>query len=91
VASEDQDHTEIVGTKGTIGYATFGTGPVTLVADGSARELPVSFPHHIQQPLIQTVVDALNDRGECPSTGESGARTTRVMDAILEEYRTRSR
>jgi len=89
VASEDQDHTEIVGTKGTIGYATFGTGPVTLVADGSVRELPVSFPRHIQQPLIQTVVDALNDRGECPSTGESGARTTRLMDAILEEYRTR--
>lgn len=91
VASGDQDHTEIVGTKGTIGYATFGTGPVTLVADGSAREFPVSFPAHIQQPLIQTVVDALNNQGECPSTGESGARTTRVMDAILEEYRALSR
>jgi hypothetical protein len=68
-----------------------GRVEVTLVADGSSREFPVSLPRHIPQPLIQAVVDALNDRGECPSTGESGARTTRVMDAILEEYRTRSR
>jgi 1,5-anhydro-D-fructose reductase (1,5-anhydro-D-mannitol-forming) len=91
VGSESTDHTEIVGTKGTIGYATFDASPVTLVAEDEAREFPIPVPPHIQQPLIQTVVDALNGEGECPSTGESGARTTRVMDAILDEYRARSR
>ena len=32
-------------------------------------------------------VDELNGKGTCPSTGESAARTTRVIDRILGEYR----
>jgi predicted dehydrogenase len=89
VGPEWVDRTEIVGTKGTIAYSTFDANPVTLVAGDDTLELAISFPPHVQQPLIQTVVDALNGEGECPSTGESGARTTRVIDAVLEEYRRR--
>jgi hypothetical protein len=36
--------------------------------------------------LIQTIVDELNGRGQCPSTGASALRTTRVMDKVLENY-----
>jgi len=32
-------------------------------------------------------VDELLGRGQCPSTGESAARTSWVMDRLLEEYR----
>jgi hypothetical protein len=40
-------------------------------------------PLHIQQPLIQTVVDELNDEPvKCPSTGTSGARTNWVLEEI---------
>ena len=46
----------------------------------------IPHPPHVQQPLIQTVVDHLNGVGHCPSTGESAARTTRVMDQILASY-----
>jgi hypothetical protein len=44
-----------------------------------------SFEHqqHIEQPLIQTVVDELNGRGACPSAGETAARTSWVMDQML--------
>jgi predicted dehydrogenase len=91
VGPEWRDLTEIVGTKGTIGYSTFDANPVTLVAGDRTEEFAIPFPPHVQQPLIQTVVDALNGEGECPSTGESGARTSRVIDAVLEEYRARSR
>lgn len=41
-------------------------------------------PRHIQLPLIQTVVDALLEKGTCPSTGESGARTSWVMEKMLK-------
>ena len=40
--------------------------------------------------MIQTIVDELNGTGKCPSTGESGARTAQVMDAILAEFRAKS-
>jgi hypothetical protein len=43
-------------------------------------------PPHVQQPLIQTVVDDLLGRGTCPSTGESARRTSRVMDTVLSAY-----
>lgn len=91
VGSAEKDRTEIVGTKGTLGYSTFDESPLTLVVDDETREFSIANPPHIEQPLIQSVVDTLAGEGDCPSTGESGARTTRVMDAILEEYRTRAR
>jgi hypothetical protein len=49
-------------------------------------EVDIPHPPHIQQPLIQSVVDELNGVGTCPSTGETAARTSRVMDQILASY-----
>jgi hypothetical protein len=40
----------------------------------------------VHQPLIQTVVDQLLGRGTCESTGESGARASRVMDSCIASY-----
>jgi hypothetical protein len=36
--------------------------------------------------MIQSVVDDLLGRGECPSTGESARRTSVVMDRVLDAY-----
>ena len=77
------DRTEIVGTAGRISYSTFGTDLVVVTTPAGTREIAIEHPPHIQQPLIQTVVDALNGVGECPSTGESAARTSWVMDRML--------
>ena len=46
-------------------------------------------PDHVHQPLIQTIVNELNGKGTCPSTGESGVRTARVMEAILADFKAR--
>ena len=43
-------------------------------------------PLHVHQPLIQTIVDELLGSGKCPSTGETGARTSWVMDRCLTNY-----
>ncbi len=84
---ENNDRTEVIGTKGKVIYSTFDETPVELVtADGTvAYDLP--YPAHVQQLLIQTIVDQLNGEGVCPSTGNSAIRATRVMDQILAEYR----
>jgi hypothetical protein len=37
--------------------------------------------------MIQLVVNALNGVGESPSTGETGMRTSWVMDRMLEGFR----
>ena len=86
-AYEEIDHTEIVGDKGRLIYSTFDDQPVVLETVEGKKEFKIGYPVHIQQPLIQTVVDDLLGEGKCPSTGESGARTTWVMDQILAGYK----
>jgi predicted dehydrogenase len=80
-----EDATEIVGSEGRISYATFDNRPVVLITARGRQEFSFEDPPHIQQPLIQTVVDALNGAGSCPSTGESAARTSWVMDRMVAE------
>ena len=88
-AFEETDHTEIVGEDGSISYSTFDAEPILLTTAEGKSEFTVGYPAHIQQPLIQSVVDDLLGVGHCPSSGESGARTTWVMDEMLAGYRSR--
>ena len=78
------DLTELVGTNGKIAYSTFEALPVRVTTAGGSTEYAHVDPPHIQQPLIQLVVDELNGMGACPSTGDSAARTSWVMDRMLK-------
>jgi predicted dehydrogenase len=82
-AYDQSDVTEIVGNKGKISFSTFGAVPVKLITGMSVVEYAFEYPQHIAQPLIQTVVNELIGVGKCPSTGESAARTSWVMDRML--------
>ena len=77
------DATEIVGNEGKLSFSTFGTEPVRLTTRTGVQEFSFNPPQHIEQPLIQTVVDELKGIGQCPSTGETAARTSWVMDRML--------
>ena len=81
------DQTEIVGTKGKLSFSSFDTEPIVLTTPAGVTEFAIDNPPHVHQPLTQTIVDELNGLGHCPSTGESGARTTWVMDQLLETYK----
>lgn len=83
--SNQMDRMEIIGHSGTISFSCFDPSAVRMVSDQGQQEFILPWPEHVQQPFIQTVVDALRGQGECPSTGESAIRTTAVMDAILKE------
>lgn len=80
------DIIEIIGSNGHIKFSTFDFTPVELNTENQSQVLEFSKPKHVQKPFIQTVVDDLLGRGQCPGTGESAARTTYIMDRILKEY-----
>lgn len=86
-----QDRVELTGSAGSIDFATFAEEPVRWHSAGGVREFTVPHPPHIQQPLIQSVVEELNGAGRCPSTGGTAARTSKVMDDILRDFRARGR
>lgn len=89
-AADRLEWAELEGPLGRIGYACFDTSPIQLTTATGVQEIPVTQPDHVHQPLIQTIVDELNGQGRCPSTGESGARATWVMDQMLAGWRKRS-
>ena len=81
------DRTEIVGSEGKIEYSTFDAQPVVLTTGQGRTEFACDYPPHIQQPLIQTVVNELTGNGKCPSTGVSAARSSWAMDQMLRGAR----
>ena len=78
-----EDLLEIIGSEGKVSLSVFGTEPPILQRGEQIEELPGDTPEHVQQPLIQTIVDELNGSGKCPSTGESAARTNRVLELLV--------
>lgn len=81
-----EDVVQINGTKGFLTFASFADKPIQLRTEEREEDFMIEQPPHVQQPLIQTVVDELLGRGTCPSSGQSALRTTRVTDEILKTY-----
>lgn len=80
------DVTEIIGTEGSIAFHPFSFEPIRLTRGGAITDFPIANPPHVQQPMIQTIVDELIGVGTCPSHGDSAARTAAVIETILADY-----
>ncbi|MEW9699379.1 Gfo/Idh/MocA family protein [Paenibacillus sp. SI8] len=80
------DSNEIIGSCGKISFSTFGEDVRIELADGHIEMLTIPNPAHIQQPLIQSIVDEMRGIGRSPSTGITAARTNRVMDELLRNF-----
>jgi predicted dehydrogenase len=86
-ADTRKDEIELMGSHGRITFATFENAePIVFTSEHGESHIQIDPPAHIQQPLIQTIVEELNGTGQCPSTGASGARTTWVMEEMIKEW-----
>ncbi|MBX3240095.1 MAG: Gfo/Idh/MocA family oxidoreductase [Chitinophagaceae bacterium] len=77
------DRTQLIGSKGKIIFSFFESSFITIETAGGITEYEVPYPPHVQQPLLETIVSELRGEGTCPSTGETGARSSLVMDRIV--------
>ena len=80
--AQRSEQTQIVGSAGTITFSFFGGNTIHLDTRGGTDVLTVSHPEHVQQPLIEQIVAELRGEGASPSTGETGARASQIMDWI---------
>ena len=85
-ACQQEDRIAITGTRGTVSLSVFGNEAVQYDTPNDHEMFELPNPAHIQQPLIQTIVDDLRAKGTCCSTGESATRTAAVMDAVTADY-----
>ena len=85
-ASLGEDALTIDGTHGRLSMSVFGFEPLRLQIGKEVRELSDEQPEHVQQALIQSIVNQLRGKGEAWSTGRTAERTARLMDIALEEF-----
>ena len=83
-SNTEKDEIKIVGSKGQLSFNTFGDPMTIKIKVGDSEEtLRYSHKQPIQTPLIQTIINQENNKGICPSTGETAARTTKITDQIV--------
>lgn len=88
IADRDEESVELIGTTGRIRVSIFSPDPILLETPSGTESFNEPTPPHVHQPLIQTIVNTLQGHGTCPSTGETAARTSHVIDIALERFRT---
>lgn len=86
-ADRRADEITLTGTRGTLRLSVFGDEPLRLETAAGIETFSLPNPRHIQQPMIQSIVDQLRGAGPvCPSTGRSAARTSALMDHALADF-----
>jgi len=83
----ERDSIEIIGEKGSISMSCFSFSPVELLTSEGLQLFEFPKPDHVQYYLIRQVVEELVGKGKANSNGVSGARTSRVMDEVVRDYR----
>ena len=81
-----KDLTEIYGEKGIIRFSTFAFTPIELETESGIEYFDLPKPQHIQQPMIQSIIDETRGEGKAPSDGKSGMQTNWIMDRIVGMY-----
>jgi predicted dehydrogenase len=79
VAPQDQaDSCVIYGSEGHIRFPMFGN--TITVTTGQSKEYVFEALQHVQQPMIEKVVDYFLDSGQNPCSGEEALITMKLMD-----------
>lgn len=79
-AGKAADACEIQGTKGKISFTVFSTDSITVEIDGKAETLTFDPLPHVQQPMIEAIVNYFLDKGPNPDTGFEGTEVMRLIE-----------
>jgi predicted dehydrogenase len=84
--SAQEDICEIIGSKGKISFPIFGH-TVTLKTSETEKVMNFQPPAHIQQPMIEKVVNYFLGRGENPCTASDAIESMKVMECFAYQNR----
>lgn len=82
---ESKDYCEITGSRGTIEFSVFGKQSVTIRKGELTETLSFETPIHVQQPLIQKVVEYFLGISENPSTATNGVSVMKLMGEMTNK------
>ena len=77
------DRIELSGDRGQLCFSVFTYEPIRLRTEQGEQELHIDNPPHVQLPLIQSVVEHLQQSSICTADSISATSVNWVMDRIL--------
>lgn len=79
----EEDHVQIMGSKGKIEFSVFDEKPIRMTAKQSQIELVIKHPENVQLYHVENMREHLLGNSEHPSSGQSGLHTSWIMDKII--------
>ena len=77
------DRIQIIGDRGQVCFSVFTYEPIMLHTEQGVQTLQIPNPPHVQMPLIQNVVEHLQQKAVCRLDSVSATPVNWVMDKIL--------
>lgn len=84
-APESTDHCEIIGTEGKISFSFFSGNSIRLTVKDQTTILDFELLQHVQQPMIERVVQYFLGNTGNPCSGREGAELMRWIDTITKK------
>lgn len=84
-AENEKDICEIIGEKGSITFSVFGEQKIILTTVDTSETILFNPPLHVQQPMINEVVNYFLGNGPNPCTVEDGAEIIRLIDLFTHK------
>lgn len=80
--AERKDLCEIIGSEGKLSFPIFDHKELTLEREGTKTTIEFERMQHVQQPMIQKVVEYFLDQSPNPCSATEGVEVMRMMDGI---------
>jgi predicted dehydrogenase len=77
---DEKDSCEIYGEKGRIAFHFFDQGQIEVATNGESKFFSFDPLQHVQQPMIEKVVEYFLGQGPNPCTGEEGIIVMKLID-----------
>jgi predicted dehydrogenase len=81
-AAEKRDLCEIIGSEGSLQFKIFDHRQIILKRAGNEEQCAFDPLPHVQQPMIQSVVEYFSGKAENPCSGDEGVTVMEMMDAM---------
>jgi predicted dehydrogenase len=77
-----EDICGIIGSKGKISFQVFGN-KVAVLSEGESYQIRFDHPQHIQQPMIEKVVEYFSGKGPNPCSADEAIRSMTLMEKFV--------
>jgi predicted dehydrogenase len=84
-STERIDRCEIVGSEGKISFSVFDHNPLIIELNGNQTSISFDKLQHVQQPMIQKVVEYFLDQSPNPCSASEGVQVMKMMDAMVNK------